>query len=106
VLTGVEGDFVQQIGIAGTNFPPLPIAWRTWLANRRLGRLLERNLPRQWLRTRLKQGTRIHHEGTNLLVDYEDPDRSPHRHLFGHAPYTRSRWLALHSELVAQHFYQ
>jgi hypothetical protein len=105
VLTGREGDFIQHIGIAGTNLPPLPLALKTFLADRRLGRLLQRDLPKHWLHTRLKQDTRVAHEGTTLLVDYDDPDRSPHRHLFGHAPYTRSRWLALHCELVAEHFY-
>jgi hypothetical protein len=105
LLLGTEGDFVQQVGIAGTNLPPLPIAWRTFLANRRLGRMFQRDLASQWLRTRLKRGARVPDEGATLLVDYADPDRSPHRHLFGHAPYTRSRWLALHCELVAEHFY-
>ena len=105
LLLGSEGDFIQQVGIAATNLPPLPIAWRTFLANSRLGRLLQLDLPREWLRARLKRGARVPDEGTTLLVEYADPDRSPHRHLFGHAPYTRSRWLALHCVLVAEHFY-
>jgi hypothetical protein len=105
LLLGADGDFIQQIGIAGTNLPPLPIAWRTFLADRRLRMLFERDLAPEWLRTRLKRGVRVHHEGTTLLMDYADPDRSPHRHLFGHAPYTRSRWMARHCELIAEHFY-
>jgi hypothetical protein len=105
LLLGAEGDFIQHIGIAGTNLPPIPIAWRTFLADRRLGKLFQRDLAREWLRTRLRRGVRIHHEGTTLLMDYADPARSPHRHLFGHAPYTRSRWMALHCELIAEHFY-
>lgn len=105
LFLGAEGDFVQHIGIAGTNLPPIPLAWRTFLADRRLGKLFQRDLAREWLRTRLKRGVRVHHEGTTLLMDYADPDRSPHRHLFGHAPYTRSRWMALHCELIAAHFY-
>jgi hypothetical protein len=105
ILAGRGGDFMQHLGVAGTNFPPLPLAWRTFLADRRLGRLFERSLPRQWLRTRLMHGMRIADDGTTLLVDYDDPDRSPLRHLLGHAPYTRSRWLPLHCELVAESFY-
>jgi hypothetical protein len=105
LLFGADGDFIQQIGIAGTNFPPIPLAWRTFLADRRLRMLFERDLASEWLRTRLKRGVRVHHEGTTLLMDYADPDRSPHRHLFGHAPYTRSRWMTLHCELIAEHFY-
>jgi hypothetical protein len=105
LLFGADGDFIQQLGIAGSNFPPLPIAWRTFLADRRLRLLFERGLAPEWIRTRLKRGVRTHHEGTTLLMDYDDPDRSPHHHLFGHAPYTRSRWMALHCELIAEHFY-
>jgi hypothetical protein len=105
LLTGTEGDFVQHLGIAGTSFPPLPLAYKTFLANRRLRRLLHRDLTWEWIRSRLKHGARVAHEGTTLLIDYADPDRSPHRHLFGHAPYTRSRWLTLHCELVTEHFY-
>jgi hypothetical protein len=105
LLLGKEGDFIQQVGVAGTNLPPLPIAWKTFLADRRLGRLLERGLPRHWIRQRLKHGMRVPHEGTTLLIEYEDPDRLPFRHLLGHAVYTRSRWMALHCELIAKHFY-
>jgi hypothetical protein len=105
MLCAVEGDYIQQIGIAGTNLAPLPLAVRTFMANHRMGRLLQRNLKRESLRKRLKCGTRVHDEGATLLIDYDDPDRSPFRHLFGHAPYTRSRWMALHCELVARHFY-
>ena len=77
---------------------------RTFLADWRLRRLLRaRSRPCSWLTQHsLKHGVRVHHEGTTLLVDYADPDRSPLRHLFGHAPYTRSRWLPLHCELVAR----
>lgn len=105
LLAGVEGDFIQHVGIAGTNLPPLPLAWRSFLADRRLGRLFQRDLDRAWLRTRLKHGVRVHHRGMNLLIRYDDPARWPHRHLFGHALYTRSRWMALHCELIAKHFY-
>jgi hypothetical protein len=100
-----DGDYVQQIGIAGSNLPPLPLAWRTFLADRRLSPLLQRELPREGLLTRLRRGMRVPDEGTTLLIDYNDPARTPFGHLFGHAQYTRSRWLALHCELIARHFY-
>ena len=38
--------------------------------------------------------------GVTLLVDYADPDRWLFRHIAGHAPYTRSRWLPHHCEVV------
>jgi hypothetical protein len=102
---GAEGDFVQHLGIAGTNFPPLPIAVRTFLADLRLHRLLERGLPARWIGWRLRRGCRIHHEGVSLLIHYEDPSWFPWRHLFGHAAYTRSRWLPLHCRMIADEFY-
>jgi hypothetical protein len=104
VFAAEHGDYIQQVGIAGTNFPPLPIALRTFLADWRLGQLLQRNLG-GWLRPRLKHGMRVHEEGTTLLVDYDDPHWLPWTHVLGHAPYTRSHWLPLHCELAAEHFY-
>jgi hypothetical protein len=101
----VDGDYVQQIGIAGSNLPPLPLAWRTFLADRRLSRLLQRDLPHEGLLTRLRRGMLVPDEGATLLVDYDDPARTPVGHLFGHAQYTRIRWLAFHCDLIARHFY-
>lgn len=104
VLAAEHGDYIQQVGVAGTNFPPLPLALRTFLADWRLGKLLQRDLG-GWVRSRLKQGMRVHDEGTTLLVDYDDPHWLPWMHVLGHAPYTRSHWLPLHCELAAEHFY-
>ena len=104
IVSAEHGDYIQQVGIAGTNLPPLPVAVRTFLADRRLRNLLERDLG-GWVRSRLKQGVRVHDEGTTLLIDYEELHWAPWKHLLGHAPYTRSEWLPLHSELAAEHFY-
>ena len=104
VLTAEHGDYIQQVGVAGTNFPPLPLALRTFLADWRLGKLLQRDLG-GWVRSRLKQGMRVPEDGTTLLVDYDDPHWLPWMHALGHAPYTRSHWLPLHCEMAAEHFY-
>ncbi len=40
VMSAAHGDYVQQLGIAGTNTAPSLLAWRAWLADRHLGRLL------------------------------------------------------------------
>lgn len=103
-LTARDGDVVQQIGIAGSGFPVLPIAWRTHAANRQLRELLAAGVPR-WLFTNLAAGVRVPDEGATLLVDYDDPAWFPLCHLFGHAAFTRSRWLPLHCELIVQEFY-
>ena len=105
VLTARHGDYVQQIGIAGTNLCVAPLTLRTFKANRRLGRLLEAGVDREGLRSRLRRGVRVAAEGTTLLVAYADPDRSPLRHLWGHGLYTRTRWLAWHCERIAEELY-
>ncbi|HMP07855.1 MAG TPA: hypothetical protein PJ982_16010, partial [Lacipirellulaceae bacterium] len=84
--------------------PPLPLAWRTFRANQRLRNLLAARVP-GWLRSRLQTGSRVADDGVTLLIDYDEPTRMPWRHLFGHALYTRSRWLPLHCELVTSEFY-
>jgi hypothetical protein len=103
-LAALDGDFVHQIGIAGSGFPVLPVFWRTHVANRSLKRLLARGVPR-FLFKNLAAGDRVHDEGHTDLVDYDDPSWTPIGHMFGHAYYTRSRWLPLHAELVAASFY-
>ncbi len=104
-LRAKDGDYVQQIGIAGTNFIPLPIAVRTLLADRRLHELLQHDIPREAIVPRLYQRLRVPDEGTTLLVDYSKVDWRPHRHLFGHALYTRRKWLPFHCGEIAERFY-
>jgi len=105
VLNSSGGDYIQQLGIAGTNFAPPFWAWRDWLADVRLGRILQSGLPKQDLFGRLKQGVRAHDEGENLLVDYGPVKGHIGQHLFGHAVYTRTNWLLFHAEEVASRFY-
>ncbi len=105
VLTARFGDYVQQFGIAGSNFAPTVWAWRASLADRRLGQLLQPGIRARELLERLKCGTRAHDEGTNLLVDYGLPEGHVGQHIAGHAVYTRSDWLLFHAEEVARRFY-
>lgn len=104
LLAAVDGDYVQQIGIAGSNLAPNPLAVRTLLADWRLDGFLERDVPKQRLLTRLRHGMRVHQEGQTLLVDYE-VEEGLHRHAAGHAVYTRRKWLPLHCGEVAARFY-
>lgn len=106
MIAAADGDYVQHLGIAGTGLPINPLAARTMVANWRLRRLLQRGLRRNWFHARLRHGTRVPQEGATLLVDYDDPETNPFCHLFGHAAYTRSRWLPLHCKLVAEELYK
>lgn len=106
VLDGAGGDYLQQVGIAGTDTPPSPLMWRSWLANRRLGHLLENRSSGEELTRRLQLGARVPDCGTTLLVDYAASDETAGQHLAGHAVYTRPEWLLFHAERVAQHVEQ
>ncbi|HET6882233.1 MAG TPA: hypothetical protein VFI31_18860, partial [Pirellulales bacterium] len=105
VLHGANGDFVQQVAIAGTDTPPAPLILRSWLANRRLGKLLENDHAAQELADLLEAGARVPDCGTTLLVDYGANQGSPAEHLAGHAVYTRPEWLLFHAERMVQHLY-
>jgi hypothetical protein len=100
------GDFVQQLGIAGTNFFPPLWALRACAAEVRLGRLLQAEDSTLDLLARLRLGLRVHDEGDHVLIDYGEPSGSPAEHLFGHAIYTRHDWLLFHAELIAQQMYE
>jgi hypothetical protein len=105
LMTAARGDYVQQLGIAGTNVMPSVLAWRAWMADQRLGRLLQREVPQSNTLERLKAGMIVPDEGTTLLIDYGRPQGGISEHLAGHAVYTRKAWLLFHAEQVAQQFY-
>ena len=103
LLLAKHGDYVQQIGISGSNFVPLPLFVRTLQADLKLDKLLEKDLKRENIVRRLRHGTRVADEGTTLLVDYKE--RALQLRLWGHGVYTRREWLAFHCREVAQRFY-
>ena len=105
LLGAVDGDYVQQIGIAGSNLAPNLFAVRALMADWRLDRFLERDVAREGYLTRLALGTRVPDEGTTLLVDYDEIESGIHNHFAGHAVYTRRKWLPFHCRLVAECFY-
>ena len=105
ILDAADGDYVQQLAIAGTDFPPSVLAWRSCQAECRLNRLLQPGLRRRDLANRLKYSNRVSDEGTTLLVDYGPPAGRLAQHHAGHAVYTRSEWLLFHAEQTAQCFY-
>jgi hypothetical protein len=105
VVHATHGDYVQQLGIAGTNVVPSVLAWRAWLADRRLNALLQAELPGSRPLDRFEAGAIVPDEGTTLLVDYGQQEGTVLQHLAGHAMYTRKEWLLFHAEEVARRFY-
>ncbi|NQT37705.1 MAG: hypothetical protein HQ581_09465 [Planctomycetes bacterium] len=106
LLAARGGDYIQQLGIAGTNVMPNPLFWRTWTADRRLGRLLQAGLRKRDLIERFRAGAIVPDEGTTLLVDYGPQTKGIARDLVGHAVYTRKQWMLFHAEEVARRFYE
>lgn len=104
-LFGTSGDYVQQYGIAGTNFLPFPLWWRAFLADRRLNSLLQPDCSWVNLFTRICRGVRVPESGTTLLVDYGKPVDQPLMNARGHAVYTKRRWLPFHLNETARIFY-
>lgn len=104
-LSAAYGDYVHQIGIAGTNLIPLPLAVRTFLADWRLNRLLQPDVSWRKLFTNYAKGQRVPDEGPTQLVDYGDVSWRIWHHLAGHAVYTRREWLPFHVAEVARRFY-
>ncbi len=105
VRAGAGGDYVQQLGIAGTNLLPNPLSYRALLADLRLGRLLQAGIRRRDLPSRLRHGMRVPDEGTTLLVDYGLPRCNVVQHLAGHGVYTRPEWMLFHAEETARRLY-
>lgn len=105
VFTATDGDYVQQLGIAGTNVTPSLFAWRAWMADSRLGRLLQGEPAAGGVMERFQAGAIVPDEGTTLLVDYGLPEGSIAQHHAGHAVYTRKNWLLFHAEEVVRRLY-
>lgn len=106
VLNATDGDYIQQLGIAGTNIMPSVFSWRAWMADQRLNRLLqEEDSSERSVVKRLEAGAIVPDEGTTLLVDYGRQEGTIAQHHAGHAVYTYKKWLLFHAEEVAGRFY-
>lgn len=94
------GDWVHQIGVAGSNFWPYLLSWRKQVAERALRTLIEQGIRRRDLIARLRLGQRVPSEGTTFLVDYQDSPNQLEQQMLGHAVYTRTEWLYFHMEKI------
>ena len=106
VLRARGGDYVQQLGIAGTNFMHYVFAWRSWIVERRLCRMLQPDMRRRDLLEHLRRGQRVSLDGSTLLVDYAAAEDNWKRQLAGHAVYTHHQWLPFHLREITRRFYQ
>lgn len=106
VFRSPEGDYVQQLGIAGTNVAPSVLSWRAWMADQRLGRILQGDLGSRNPLERFRAGAIVPDEGVTLLVDYGQSEGPLAEHLAGHAVYTRPEWMLFHLEEIARRFYR
>ena len=105
VYRATAGDYVQHLGIAGTDFLPSIFAWRDWLVERRMGRMFESTARRRDVWKKLKLGRRPSCDGTTLLVDYSFEDNPWYSKLFGHGVYTMHQWLPFHLREITERFY-
>jgi hypothetical protein len=99
---GRDGDYIQQYGIAGTNFAPFIGWWRAFTADRRLNKLLQPDCSWRDLLTRMRRGVRVPEAGRTLLVKYGVQRDNPLRTARGHAVYTKRRWLPFQLSQIAQ----
>lgn len=99
------GDYVQQMGIGGTDFLHSIFAPRSWIPEWKLARLFEASIRRRDLAKNLQRGHRVSLDGTTLLVDYPDTAERWNRKLLGHGVYTRKEWLPFHLNEIQQRFY-
>jgi len=106
VIEARGGDYIQQIGIAGTDFPHQAFAWRSWSAERRLRDIFESTIRLRDLPNNLRSGYRVSLDGKTLLVDYPSTDEHWNQKLIGHGVYTRPEWLPFHLNEISDHFYR
>ncbi len=106
LLRTEEGDYVQQLGIAGSDFPATLEPERR--LNAKLDPLLGRGTSVRALLRNLRSGLRVPQHGHTFLVDYGDGSaRRPNfwSTIFGHGVYTRFGAMLFNARLITDHFY-
>ncbi len=101
----VGGDYVQQLGVGGTDFSPPPWYWKSWKADARLHKMFESTVRRRDLKKTIMRGQRVSLDGQTLLVDYASTPEGWNRSLLGHGVYTCRQWMPLHLREITETFY-
>jgi len=104
MLSAYHGDYIHEVGIAGSNFST-PLSRPLWKCDKRLAAQLAPDLPWTKLPRRIALGMRVPEEGRTLLVDYGRPGGRWWRSGMGHAEYTHFERMLFHFEQLAQRFY-
>lgn len=106
VLTTRDGDYIQQWGVAGSDFFS-PIE-KERIINKELDYYFDSGIDRKIFRERIKLKKRLHNEGHHFLVDYGDQGRVPNfiKTIFGHGVYTKVEFLGFHLSIIGKYFYQ
>ena len=105
VIKATGGDYIQQLGIGGTDFLHSAFAWRSWNAERRLQNMFENSVRRRDLLRNLRKCLRVSLDGKTLLVDYPDTKKKWNKKIVGHGVYTRHEWLPFHLNEITDRIY-
>lgn len=96
----LSGDWVQVMGITGSNFLPWLLDSETRSAEKELHDFLAQGMKRSAYWSRVKHGMRVAPEGETVLVAYDNTDGHA-AETAGHSVYTKPQWLAFHLDLLA-----
>jgi len=107
VLQTIDGDYIQQWGIAGSDLPAGTALERR--LNERIDRLLGHGMDvKQWL-ANIRHRARVSEHGHTLLVDYGDQGTgfvpNCQSTVFGHGVYTAYEAMLFNSRLIVERFY-
>jgi len=107
ILHTLDGDYVQQAGIRGTD--TINIVPKLRMANLKLNDILDGGTSvRRWLED-IKLKNRIPRFGYSYLIDYQDNSYGKpnlFRTIFGHGTYTETRFMEFNMRIITEHFYR
>ena len=106
VIGARGGDYVQQLGIGGTDFLHSVFAWRSWNSERRLRLMFAKDVRRRDLLDNIRRGLRVSMDGKTLLVDYPTTKKKWNQKVVGHGVYTRHEWIPFHLNQIASRMYK